>query len=866
MLKEVGRWFRYLYYMRFSILLWVFPLLLVAANSPSAARSLVSGIVTPTSWPQYLCVAFFLVAASFVALILARIVVINGEERFGDAPPKAFVWLLADEHMRHEWVAPAASQINNMIVFWYFFVNGRGEDVDAGQIGWGIAAGVVMAFLFWLAVNAVYYLNYQPAPEAGGKTARTLMFPRGMLRMSSGRATARFGDVLEDATPTLSLKWLAQFFPVQGYRWPPDGDFYEGQYFSIMSACGFFALYWMLWPLTAPVQVPVASNVALVCCLLGGLAVIALVISAKPAKQIELARLRVWKVIISAAVLLFVVPIPFLYFHTDAERFPILALVLILVISVGWALGGIAFFADRFRVPVLTTVIVLMVIPRALHWDNGQEAHYLSTSLRPVQATLPTPADILNYKLDQNEDLPVIVVTSTGGGIHAAAWTTAVLTELETDFSKDSSLRNFHDHVILLSTVSGGSAGLYPYLRELDPNTNNGANDWKRMKLAARCSSLEAVGWGLIYFDLPKAFVPLLPYVEAPSSGVDDLSHAPLGKDRTWALRKAFARNLNDPYCQGDLRTGEFTSSEDLRQAEQGTSSNQNELALGNLNPLGGIFPAFTMNTTTVEGGERFLSANYQVPPHPPNPLDPQPAESFLQAYGGQQFTVDGKTGFTDLPLATGAQMSATFPYVSSAAGFPFVNDMKSVHFVDGGYYDNDGTGSAIEFLQHALDGVSPTHSKATIKVLLIEIRNSGASVRVSESSDAWQPNPNNAVKPWNLVDQVMAPPNAFYSGGHESVTSRNRDSLILLDGVYKNRPVNPLVLEHIVITDEHDSVPDKCAATDFRTDPLNWSLTPAQQCEVDQSATQPSNVQIYQQAKDWFIANSGHTEAAQKK
>ena len=139
-LHEFARWVRYLYFLRFSIILWFFPLLLVWANSPAIARSLVSGIVTPSHLIQYLCVAFFLVAASFVALILARIVVINGEERFGDDCPPLLHWLLANDKREYEWIAPVAFQINNLIVFWYFLTNGPNEGVSAAEIAQGLLA------------------------------------------------------------------------------------------------------------------------------------------------------------------------------------------------------------------------------------------------------------------------------------------------------------------------------------------------------------------------------------------------------------------------------------------------------------------------------------------------------------------------------------------------------------------------------------------------------------------------------------------------------------------------------------------------------------------------------------------------------
>jgi hypothetical protein len=861
-LKGFANWLRYFYFLRFSIMLWFFPLLLIWANSPARARSLVSGIVTPSHLFQYLCVAFFLVASSFVTLILARVVVINGKERFGDDCPPFLHWLLANDRREYEWLAPVACQLNNLIVFAYFLTNGPHEGVSAVEIAQGLLYGVLLAALYWFVVNALYYLTYQPASPAH-PVARTLVFPRSWLLLSRFGKTASFGDVLEQSRQRIPFHKLARLCPIPGYRWAPHGNLYEGHYFSGLAACAVLALYLVMWPLTAPVLVPAFyAWLAIILYLLLGLVVIVDVLMAKAGRLQDAIKLRIWKALLAVAILLFTAAIPWLYFRADAERFPILALILILVIGAVWGLGAIAFFADRFRIPVLTVLIVFMVIPRMMHLDNGKEMHYLSISLRDTQATLPTPAEILNSRLDKDENQPLIVVTSTGGGIHAAAWTTAVLEQLETVFSKDPSLQSFHDHVLLLSTVSGGSSGLYTYLRELDTQPEPGPANWARMKSVSRCGSLEAAGWGLVYYDLPKAFVPVLPYFESPSTGVDDLNKLALGKDRTWSLRKAFERNLNDPYCRLDPNDPTLTKLSELSQAERANRGAEHQLSLGNLNPSEHDIPAFTMNTTTVEGGERFLLANYQISPHQPNPLIPQPAESFLQTFGSVQFLQDGKSRYTDLPLATGAQLSATFPYVSSAAGFPYVSGMKSSHFVDGGYYDNDGTASAIEFLTTALDGLSPQHAKAKVKVLLIEIRNSPADVRVDESSDAWTPNQNNAVKPWNLLDQVAAPLQAFYSAGHESVTARNRVDLQLMIGAYQDK----MDLEHIVITDEHHGGKNKCTGSDDTSDPLNWSLTPAQQCEVDKSATQDANLKKYQAVLDWFLANISHPANAKPK
>lgn len=871
--RSLARWARYTYFMRFSILLWLFPLILVWANDPTRARSFVSGIVTPSRWPQYLCVAFFLISSSAVALILARIVVINGKERFGDDCPRLLEVLLADENARCEWIAPLASQLNTAMVFWYFFANGSKEGVDAGQIAKGLAWGAALAIAFWYTLNALYYLTYRPdgrarmAAQVGRAAARTLLFPRTLMLLGSGPGQDRPGDALEMADLSVSLRWIRHLFQVPGFRWLPDGDLYECHYFSILAAFGFFGLYWVMWPLTAPVQVAAWPWVFVILYLLGGLAVVAVVFSAKPDphRPQDRQRLRIWKAVLAVAVLAFGAAIPLLYFSQDAERFPILALVLILVISCVWTLGGIAFFADRYRIPVLTTMVVLAVVPRMLHWDNGKEEHYLSTAQSPSPVILPTPDQILNEKLGKFPDRPLIIVTATGGGIHAAAWTTAVLAKLEGEFAEGGQQENFHDHVLLLSTVSGGSAGLYTYLRELDAKTNGGQSDWERMTTVAGCSSLESVGWGLVYYDIPKAFVPLLPYLKSPSPGVDDLETSPLFKDRTWALRKAFARNLSDPFCLQDPDSGLSVPMRALEQAEQTNRPNETELTLANLRAAGASLPAFTMNTTTVENGERFLLANYKIPDNVL--LDQGPnykARSFLATFGPNDSNPNSRS---DLPLATAAQMSATFPVVSSQARVPLALDAapNSVHFADGGYYDNDGTASAIEFLRYAL-GRPPTptssstapepsqnaaknetaegaNARGPVRILLIEIRNSddiqGSVPECIADHD------NDSKFLWNLFDQAGGPLEGFMNAGHGSITARDQSALELLEHAYNTRlEVHAMVFG------------DLWAQATAKTDPLNWSLTPGQQKEVKASAIRSEMRTLYTSAKQWFDAS----------
>ncbi len=909
--RSFGSLVRYVYFLRFSIFLWLLPVIFCVLNETSA-RTLLSGIVTPVRWVQYVCVSFFLVANGFESLTLARIVLFHGEERFGHQPP---VWLArffaAERRKEHKWLpdhrwfaetlAPVFSQLTNLIMFGYFFVNGGKEGVASGQIALGLTIGFVLAIFFWYAVCGCYYLTYQPVTPIEEGTplsfaAKTLVLPRWMFCLTDDGQARGKGDVLEYAKAPDKLEvmtgLLAHLFPLDGYKGKKNGLLFEAHYFALVASGGFFGLYFALCPITAPMPVPFWPWVSIAIYVLGGVIFMFLVHKTVPGGQ-ELSppdarRLFLWKMLLATLMLCFAASIPLLYLLEDAERFPILALVLILIMSAGWLLGGLAFFLDRFRVPVITAVVMIIVIPRILHFDAGMDEHYLSISTRQTAAVLPTPAEILAAKLqklpDDEQDQPLIIVTSTGGGIHAAAWTATILQQLEHLFHDNQmpQLKSFHDHVLLMSTVSGGSAGLYTYLRELDPKLNNGNPQWDRMPIEAECSSLEAVGWGMVYYDIPKSVVPVIPYFIPPSSGIDDLKKWPLFKDRTWALRRAFSRNLNDAYCQTVFEQNYNLSDKfrpilrsEVLYAHGQNEKNEAELMAGNLNPLDDSIPAFTMNTTTVEGGYRFLSANYRVIPASlqQDVFNPEPAESFLQVYGRIKLPdppVNRNTAnkYADLPLATAAQLSATFPYVSSAATFPNMNHKLGVHFVDGGYYDNDGTASAMEFLRSALDcwgdarhrqASSPQnpctiideHIKAAgpLRVILVEIRNSpDVSPTGQTCCIAWQDIASNKI-PWNLFDQVLAPLQGFWGAGHDSITDRNRNVLLMLMGTYKDR----LDLKHFVI-DDRSTAPTSTATDKPLTDPLNWSLTPAQQYEVTDTATNDENCAKYQKIKSCFI------------
>ncbi len=962
-LNKAKRWVRYIYFLRFSLALWLFAPLMCALDRTSA-KTLTSGVMTPETFPQYLCVAFFLISAGFVALICARVVLINGPERWDkcydggdDGRPPGLKALLAIDQDKNEWWALLLSQLPNVGVYLYLVVNGTGQEVHAIDIWLGLISGSTLALVVWWMVNAWYYLTYDaPDPtgvvEFGRNAARTLVFPRNFLGFGLHRlGTDQYShDTIEGASTWLegrvvdtSLRWIAErLYGTPGYAYrrrsaptgsksaeswtadaqadtpnasdPPSGAvpapslaaplsppsrLYEGHVFGGLSAIVYTSLYCLLWPLTAPVPA-IYSSIAALGLLFIFCAIFIWVISKTPGHSY-------WKLGLAAVVAAVFLSFISIFIFSSPERFPIFAIFLIIATALCWILSGVSFFLDLYRVPVLTVFLLAMVLPRWLpamtpswmHSDKGREEHYLSTITGPQlfspqveQNALPEPKEILDAARAANPDqAPLIVVTATGGGLHASAWTTEVLAHLEQQFDQKypDAKGTFHKHLLLASTVSGGSIGLLNYLAALHQKTPGESLDYQSMLSTAQCSSLEAVGWGLVYWDMSKAIVPVVPYFWKPSSGLDDLDPTPLGKDRTWSLRKSFARNVNNDYCKETWRRDNgpyFTTlqewlSDNLKNRlatnmndEARNQAIERQLTLRNLQPAWGDrpIPAFTMNTTGYEDGERFLLANYKIPDPQPNAADwpdtrpSYKARSFLATYNLARLS-DGKTALADLPLATAAQMSATFPYISSAARVPLALDpgVNAVHFVDGGYYDNDGTASVIEFLRYALarcqnpipgsdkdaceekvQGEQPKAAQAhPVRILLIEIRNSGDDYGSEPESNPYH---TSAKKPLNLFDQFGTPLIAFWQAGHESVTARTRVALAQLEHALSDR----LELHRVVFADSQST-------NEVGTDPLSWSLTPKQRREVRTSATgcvyriSAICCKKYNEALEWF-------------
>jgi Patatin-like phospholipase len=814
---------RYLYFMRFSLFLWLSMIVLALADRVPAVASISRGILTPFSPWQWFFTGFAVVLPGWFALLAARIVCAYGEDRFGAAPPPFF-------HVpnRMRWFVFWGAQVPGLFLLYRIASNVVHE--NERHHDWVYAclfAGAFAALLFWYIVAILYYWMWNPDTVI---PARAFVVPK-WRRLPL--------EEIEKLPRSSSIRLFGKFLGRLGRLGPGYRTHKLVNPGHIVASIAFICavvLYLLLMPISAPIPVPHLAWAARIVAI--GFALYVLLDFFVPSWK-GLANTRAsfgarWLPIVSSFIILLL--LLFAAVQPHAPRvIPVIAYVVILLMVIFWTLAGVAFFADYYRLPVFTLAIASVLALN--HWP-AEHVFPAEPLTAADQKQLHDPAYFVIRTAGEDNVQPVVIITATGGGIHAAAWTATVLRALDKEFGD----LELHNHILLMSTVSGGSVAAAGFLREYFTGQPFNDDSYNRIQGAAACSSLQAVAWGLAYPDTLRLFFPwffnIFPTLDR--------------FDRGWALQKAIDRNLHDSECIKD---------EQSREAGAPDLSNFTLNALSQLDPNSPPcadhkdacqhFPAFTLNTTVVETGDRFLLSNYSVfASKDSDPFEVLPAASFLGVYGRESIlpvsnpvSIPNRGGYADLSLLTAARLSASFTYVSPAARLPFEKSQgtkqNAYHFVDGGYYDNDGTNSAIEFLQAASTAFSPQHP---LRVLLIEIRNTD-DINVNDSPDsygyqaglkwnegAWSKQAESKRR-FGPLDQLAAPPEAALYAGFSSVTRRNRRELQTL----QRSLCGSLELDHVVL-DYQQRTEYKPGTAEIDQDesevdqPLSWHLTQRQQ------------------------------------
>lgn len=856
-MQQISDGIRYVYLMRFSLMLWLAMIVLAWADAYTGNASMTRGILTPFSPSQWFFTGLSVTLPGWFALLAARIVCAYGHARFGLEPPKWF-----QVHDRMQWFAFWGAQIPGALLLWRiaYNVGHEGESSSYLTVSAFLLLGALTALVFWYIVSILYYWIWDPESTI---PVRAFLVPHWNPIPLEEIQDISCGSSLRFFSRALNLLGrLGQGYCVASDRPPLHLRTAPGHIVATISLLCALFLYLLLMPISAPVHLPALAWIGRASSLLlAGYLTTEFIVPAcrglwpakgkahaaaseptvetRPASKHKQISRRARSLPLIAAMIM-LAPVALGIASPDAPRaIPVIAYVIVLLVVVFWSLAGVAFFLDHFRVPVLTLTAALIL--GLNHWP----AEHVFPA-RPIDAALtheplkgpPDFVERVAFHGTATDDEPVVIITATGGGIHAAAWTATSLHAVNDAFH-DAGIQ-LPEHILLMSAVSGGSVATAGFLREYFTGANFDASSFQRLEASASCSSLQAVAWGLAYPDTMRLLLPpafnAYPYLDR--------------FDRGWALQKAIDRNLHDSYC----------IPQDAVRNQSGPSlANLSLNTLSRLDPNGELcrthkeacahFPAFTLNSTVVETGDRFLLSNYSVFATKEGTDEVQPAASFLGVYGRETILplpspppVPGRGGFADISILTAARLSASFTYVSPATRLPFAEADhtfgNAYHFVDGGYYDNDGTNSAIEFLKAASPAFSPQHP---LRVLLLEIRNAW-DLPARDSPDGyayqsgmqWDP----VARKWTFpstarkqrfgpIGQLLAPPEAAKNAGFGSTTSRNRRELDTLARAY----CGSLDLHHVVL----DYQPAMRVDSDGRTvlegesemdQPLSWHLT----------------------------------------
>jgi predicted acylesterase/phospholipase RssA len=187
-----------------------------------------------------------------------------------------------------------------------------------------------------------------------------------------------------------------------------------------------------------------------------------------------------------------------------------------------FAIGLLAmatFYFDRFRVPVILVLVVLVTVTSLV--SNSESTFFAKPADPKKVEKLVTPRDVLASAPSR-----LIVVAAAGGGIQASGWTAHVLAGLTEDNEE------FRSRLKVISGVSGGSVGTMFYLASYPGVWSAQPLSMQQVVDGATSSFLEDVAWGLVYPDMHRLVLPV-PFWH--------------DMDRGRALEAAFARVAGKP-------------------------------------------------------------------------------------------------------------------------------------------------------------------------------------------------------------------------------------------------------------------------------------------------------------------------------
>ncbi len=321
--------------------------------------------------------------------------------------------------------------------------------------------------------------------------------------------------------------------------------------------------------------------------------------------------------------------------------------------------GGFAtMLCDQRGFPLLTSLAVLAVVLHSLRLNDNHlvrlseamSTHAVDDAVLPVDRSRLPSFDAyrdawMAERCPGSGPCPIVLVSSEGGGIRAAAWTGLVLGRL--DAAGDDRVI---DRTFAMSGVSGGSLGIATVAalhrqREAGLVLADTASDFLTRDFLAPTLA------NMLFVDFSQRLIP--------GAWFDD---------RGRALTYAWERNFADV----------------LPGSDQNAFAQPLAAAYGSAERPDVRSPALFLNSTVVQTGERMVQHPFQRLPE-----------------GGDWFAARDVADFPsrELPLGEAVLNSARFTYVSPAGTLVDGAGEPALQLVDGGYFENSGATTLLDVI-----------------------------------------------------------------------------------------------------------------------------------------------------------------------
>ena len=419
-----------------------------------------------------------------------------------------------------------------------------------------------------------------------------------------------------------------------------------------------------------------------------------------------------------------------------------------------WIFGALSFHLGRWHISPLAAIALVLLVGYAKvdhRFEPAEPPTRSEPSIDPVDVAAPAETNL-------------VVVATAGGGVWAAGWTMRALEQL---IAKRPALRQ---EIRVISSISGGSVGAAYYIDGLlraDSKTNVAAI-LRDARVRSTASSLEAVAYGFAFSDFPRLL-----------SGGFYSPH----KDRGQLLEEEWARIAAAPIVGDDV--GKRPQPQDGKRRLRSLNTSIRD----------GSIPAPIFSTTVMEAGQRLMITPITFAPAVRSPT----LQEFL-------FGTVAATPEPDVDLWTAARLSATFTYISPPArSWLDARKTQREHLIDGGYYDNYGVTSALDWLTSVLVARKNGDPRLRFKrVLLIEL------------SGFTEPDPEFAKPSDGLTATLFGPITAFLPLREGIATSRNRIDLDRFKHLWNETLRGEVQIETV----KFEPAPNR------RPGPLSWHLS----------------------------------------